>query len=129
MLVKIPTAMLDLFVKPAFAHIATLMPDGSPHVTPVWVDYNGEHLLVNTPQGTRKDRNMRARSQVALSIMDPDNPYRYLAVRGRVIESTEQDAFEHIKALAERYTGGVYRGRPGPRRVHKIAVDWIFSLG
>ncbi len=126
---QIPAELLDLFQKPAFAHLATLMPDGTPHVTPVWVDYDGEHVLVNTPQGTRKDRNMQARPPVALSILDPDFPYRYLAVRGRVVASTEVGALEHIDKQAQRYTGSSYRGKPGPRRLHKIAVEWASSLG
>jgi PPOX class probable F420-dependent enzyme len=70
----IPEEYTDLFEKRAFAHLATLLPHGTPHVTPVWVDYDGEHLLVNTPQGTRKDRNMQEQPHVALSIQDPENP-------------------------------------------------------
>lgn len=125
----IPADMLDLFEKRSFAHLATLMPDGTPHVTPVWVDHDGEHVLVNTPQGTRKDRNMRARPHVALSILDPDSPYRYLAVRGRVVASDAEGAWEHINRQSRRYTGEDYPGPEGPRHLHRIAVDWAYGGG
>mgnify|MGYP001577375420 FL=1 len=79
----IPETYRDLFQKRAFAHLATLMPDGTPQVTPVWCDYDGTYIRINSARGRVKDRNMRRNPQVALGIMDPDNPYRYLAVRGR----------------------------------------------
>jgi PPOX class probable F420-dependent enzyme len=119
---------MDLFEKRAFAHLDTLLPDRTPHVTPVWVDYDGEHLLVNTPQGNRKDRNKQERPHIALSIQDPENPYRYLAVRGRVVASTDEGAREHIEKLAQRYTGAKYQGPPGPRHLHKIAPERVFGL-
>ncbi|MFQ5815819.1 MAG: TIGR03618 family F420-dependent PPOX class oxidoreductase, partial [Candidatus Hydrothermarchaeaceae archaeon] len=78
----IPANYLDLFEKKAFANLATIMPDGSPQVTPVWVDVDGDDVLINSARGRQKDLNMRSRPQVALSIQDPDNPYRYLEVRG-----------------------------------------------
>ncbi len=84
----IPESHLDLFKKKAFAHLATLMPKGQPQVTPVWVDYDGRHVLVNTAEGRQKDKNLQRDGRVALSILDPDNPYRYLEVRGRVAERT-----------------------------------------
>ena len=82
----IPEKYLDLFQKKAFAHLATLNADGTPQVTPVWVDYDGTHILVNSARGRRKDKNMERNRSVALSIQDPDNPYRYMEVRGRVEE-------------------------------------------
>jgi nitroimidazol reductase NimA-like FMN-containing flavoprotein (pyridoxamine 5'-phosphate oxidase superfamily) len=81
----IPENYADLFQKKALAHLATLMPDGSPQVTPVWVEYDGTHILINSARGRQKDRNLRGNPQVSLSICDPDNPYRYLEVRGRVV--------------------------------------------
>jgi PPOX class probable F420-dependent enzyme len=78
----IPDKFLDLFQKKAFASLATLMPDGSPQVTPVWVDFDGNHVIVNSARGRQKDKNMQRNAKVALSIIDPDNPYRYLEVRG-----------------------------------------------
>ena len=93
----------DLFTKRAFANLATLMPDGRPQVTPVWCDFDGTHVLVNTAKGRQKDRNMRRDPRVAIALADPDNPYRYLEVRGRVVEITEQGANEHIDRMAKKY--------------------------
>jgi anthraniloyl-CoA monooxygenase len=99
----LPAEYLDLFQKKTFGHLATLMPDGTPHVTSVWVDYDGQHILINSARGRLKDRNMERRRQVALEITDPDNPDRYLAVRGPVVEVTEAGADEHLDKLARRY--------------------------
>jgi PPOX class probable F420-dependent enzyme len=101
----IPSQFLDLFQKKAFASLATVMPDGTPQVTPVWVDYDGERVIVNSARGRRKDRNMKVGASVALSIMDPDNAYRHLQVRGRVSEVTEQGADAHIDRMAKKYLG------------------------
>jgi PPOX class probable F420-dependent enzyme len=101
----IPSQFLDLFQKKAFASLATLMPDGAPQVTPVWVDYDGKRVIVNSARGRRKDRNMKVGVPVALAIMDPDNPYRYLEIRGRVAEVAEQGADEHIDRMATKYLG------------------------
>jgi PPOX class probable F420-dependent enzyme len=103
--IKIPPAFCDLLEKKTFAHLATVMPDGSPQVTPVWFDTQGAYLRVNSAKGRVKDRNMRRNSAVALSILDPDNPYRYLAVRGKVVDVTEDGADAHIDALAKKYLG------------------------
>lgn len=122
----IPEKYLDLFQKRAFAHLATVMPDGSPQVTPVWVDYDGRHILVNSARGRQKDQNLDRDPRVALSILDPDDPYRYLQVRGQVVEVTEQGADAHIDKLARKYTGAErYRGRkPGMVRViYKILPE------
>jgi PPOX class probable F420-dependent enzyme len=102
---SIPSQFLDLFQKKAFGSLATMMPNGTPQVTPVWVDYDGKRVIVNSARGRRKDRNMKAGASVALAIMDPDNPYRYLEVRGRVTEVTEQSADEHIDRMAKKYLG------------------------
>lgn len=102
---EIPSSFHDLFEKRAFAHLATLMPDGSPQVTPVWVDFDGSYILVNTSVGRQKDRNMRRDPRVALSITDPDNPYRRLQIRGRVVEITEEGARAHIDRMAHKYLG------------------------
>lgn len=101
----IPESHLDLFKKKAFAHLATLMPDGKPQTTPVWVDYDGRHVIINTAEGRLKDKNMQRDGRVALSITDPDNPYRYLEVRGRVSERTHKGADAHIDAMALKYLG------------------------
>ncbi|MDY7081682.1 MAG: PPOX class F420-dependent oxidoreductase [Halobacteria archaeon] len=99
----IPDEFQDLFERKSFANFVTLMPDGSPHVTPVWVDYDGEHVLINTAEGRRKERNISHDPRVAVSILDPENPYRYLSVRGEVAEMEKDGAVEHIDKLAQRY--------------------------
>jgi len=100
----IPEKYLDLLQqKKAFANLATVMPDGSPQVTPVWFDYKDGRIRVNTAKGRVKARNMKERSPVALAIMDPDNPYRYLQVRGRVERVAEERANAHIDTLAKKY--------------------------
>ncbi len=111
---------LDLLTeKKAFANLATVMPDGSPQVTPVWVDYADGKVRVNTARGRVKDKNMTLGAKVALSVLDPENPYRYLQVRGQVSGITEDGADAHIDALAKKYLGKdkyPYR-QPGEVRV------------
>lgn len=102
---NIPENYLDLFKKRAFANLGTLMPDGSPQVTPVWVDLEGGRLVVNSAKGRVKDRNMRRDPRVSLAIVDPENPYRFLEVRGRVVEISEQGADAHIDKMAKKYLG------------------------
>jgi len=102
----IPEAFLDLLEKKvAFAHLATLMPNGSPQVTPVWFDYVGGVIRVNTVKGRVKARNMQERPAVALSIMDPENAYRYIQIRGKVRGFTEKGGVAHIDSLAKKYIG------------------------
>src|ERR1700756_1955886 len=103
----IPEKYTDLLSpnKKAFAHLATLMKDGSPQVTPVWFDNVDGMIRVNTARGRVKDRNMKVGSRVALSIQDPDNPYRYLQIRGKVVKETEEGADAHIDSLAKKYMG------------------------
>ena len=105
MAVPIPEAYKDLMTSKAFAHLATLNADGSPQVTPVWIGFDGTCVLVNSAKGRLKDRNMRRDPRVSLSMCDPENPYRYLEVRGKVVEITEEGADEHIDALAGKYLG------------------------
>ena len=115
----IPEQYLDLLKKKAVANLATLMPDGSPQVTPVWVDFDGVHIRINSARGRLKDKNMKRNPLVALALSDPENPFRYLEVRGRVVEITEEGASEHIDALAKKYLDvDEYPGRaPGEIRV------------
>src|SRR5438552_12698108 len=97
----IPEQYRDLFTKKAFAHLATVGPDGAPQVTPVWIDYDGKYVRFNTARGRVKVRNLARNPRVALSIQDPDKPYRYVQIRGRVAEMTEEGADAHIDALAK----------------------------
>jgi PPOX class probable F420-dependent enzyme len=107
--------------KKALAHLATVMPDGTPQVTPVWFFYEGGKFIVNTARGRVKDRNMGQNSAVALSITDPDNPYAHVSVRGKVTRVTEEGADASIDALAKKYLGvDKYPYRRGPEEVRVI---------
>jgi hypothetical protein len=106
MAATIPDNFRDLLRdKKAFANLATVMPDGTPQVTPVWFDYTDGVLRVNTAKGRVKARNMKEGAPVALAIMDPDNAYRYIQIRGRVRRATEAGADRHIDSLAKKYLG------------------------
>jgi PPOX class probable F420-dependent enzyme len=127
----IPDRFKDIFSKVAFAHLATLMPDGSPQVTPVWCDLDGNNVRVNSAKGRVKDRNMRRDKTVALSIQDPDNPYRYIAVQGEVVEITEQGADAHIDLLAKKYLGKdkyPFRGPGEVRVMYKIQPAKVHTM-
>jgi PPOX class probable F420-dependent enzyme len=130
---SIPDNFLDLLQqKKAFADLATVMPDGSPQVTPVWFDYTGGIIRINTAKGRVKQRNMSEGSRVALSIMDPDNPYRYMQIRGRVARMTEEGASAHIDSLAKKYLGkDKYPfARPGEVRVtYEIEPLAVSTMG
>ena len=129
----IPDSFSDLMgQKKAFAHLATVMPDGTPQVTPVWFDYKNGLVRVNTAKGRVKARNMPEGASVALSIMDPDNPYRYIQVRGRVRKATTDGADAHIDALAKKYLGkDTYPWRrPGEERLTlEIEPTSVQSMG
>lgn len=129
----IPEQYKDLLTtKITFAHLGTIMKDGSPQVTPIWFSYDGTHILLNSAKGRLKDKNMRTRPRVALSIIDPDNPYRYVQIMGQVAEVTEQGGDAHIDALAKKYIGkDKYPWRqPGEVRViYKIALDKVQATG
>jgi PPOX class probable F420-dependent enzyme len=116
----------------AFLYLATLMSDGSPQVTPVWFNTDGEFILINTAKKRVKERNMRVRPQVALCIQDPTNPYRYLQIHGKVKELTTDGADEHIDALTLKYRGiPKYPSRqPGEQRVlYKIRIEKVDAHG
>jgi PPOX class probable F420-dependent enzyme len=116
----------------AFAYISTLMSDGSPQVTPVWFNTKGENILVNTARGRVKDRNMRARPEVAIAIQDPQNPYRYIQIRGTVIDITEEGADAHIDFLAKKYLGQdryPFRRQGEVRVIYTIAPHKIQANG
>jgi PPOX class probable F420-dependent enzyme len=134
MATTIPASHADLltFEKPAFAQLATVNTDGSPQVTPVWVDYDGTHLIVNTAKGRKKANNLERNPRVALAISDPANPYRYLGIQGRVVEMTENGGDAHIDKMAKKYMGkDTYPLRtPDERRVIvKIAPEKVHTMG
>jgi len=95
----------QLLESPNFAHLATVMPDGTPQVTPVWVDYDGRYVLVNTALGRVKERNLRRDPRVGLDVADQQNPYKMVSIRGRVAELTTENADAHIDKLAKKYLG------------------------
>lgn len=101
----------------AFLFLATTMPDGSPQVTPIWFNTDGEHILINTNEGRVKDRNMKARPKVAMVIQDPSTPYRYLQIRGEVAETTREGADEHINQLSLKYDDKPWNYREGQKRI------------
>jgi PPOX class probable F420-dependent enzyme len=126
----IPDNFSDLSQKKTFAQLATIMRDGSPQVTPVWWEYDGKHVVINSAKGRTKDLNMRRNPNVALSIQDPENPYRHLSLKGTVVEITENGADAHIDKLSKKYTGkDVYPNRrPGEIRViYRILPEKIFT--
>ena len=111
----IPETFLDLIKDDtkAFCSLATLMKDGSPQVTPVWFNTDGKYILINSASGRVKDRNMRRNPNVAIMIMDPKDPYRYIQIRGKVVEITTEGARKHIDELSKKYTGrDKYTGGP-----------------
>ena len=114
-----PEDFLDLLTpeSKALLYLATVMPDGSPQVTPVWFDTDGEYILVNTNEGRVKDKNMKARPHVAMNIQDPNDPYRYLGIRGEVVSHTTEGADEHINKLSIRYDNKSWTYRPEQRRI------------
>jgi PPOX class probable F420-dependent enzyme len=128
----IPETYRDLFEKKAFAQLATLLPDGSPHVAPVWFEYDGRHFIINTAKGRVKDKNMRRDPRVGIDILDPDNPYRHLSVRGRVVNVTEEGAGDHINKLTKKYIGQdrYPHAAPGEVRViYKIEPEHAYAMG
>jgi PPOX class probable F420-dependent enzyme len=128
----IPEKYRDLFHKRAFASLGTLMPDGRPQVTPVWCDFDGEYVIFNSVCGRQKDRNVRRDPRVALAVIDPDNAYRYLEIRGTVVEITENGAAEHINKMAKKYLGveKYPYAQPGEvRSIYKIRIEHTTVMG
>jgi PPOX class probable F420-dependent enzyme len=129
---SIPDKYRDLFSKRAFASLGTLMPDGSPQVTPVWVDLENDLVVVNTAKGRQKDKNMRRDPRVALALIDPENPYRYIEIRGRVAEIEEDGADAHIDKMAKKYLGAdkyPYRQAGEQRVMFKIRPERTITMG
>ena len=102
---QIPESHADILDKPAFAHLSTLMADGSPQSSAVWVDTDGSTIVVNSAEGRLKDRNIRRDPRVAISVTDPENPYRSLMIRGRVARISNEGADDHIDRMDKKYMG------------------------
>jgi len=128
---SVPEKYLDLFTtKVAFAHLATTMPSGAPQVTPVWFDYDGEYVIFNTAKGRVKERNLKEGSPVAMAISDPDDPYRYIQIRGTVAEIIDDDP-AMIRKLSLKYRGDSnYPLKDGEiRMTYKITPDKSSTMG
>lgn len=126
----IPKSHLDILDKRPVAHLGTVDADGSPQVTPVWFAYRDGAFLINTARGRKKDRNLTARPWAALSICDPDNPYRYIGVKGRVVEATEVGAHEFINELSHMYGGQDFVYPAGQQRVtYRIVPVQVWTEG
>ncbi len=104
MSVEIPEKYLDLLQRPIVAALSTLMPDLQPQTTPVWFSFDGKQIWINTARNRQKDENMTERPRVSVLVIDPDNPYRYIEVRGTVVEQTEEGGVDHINQLSAAYT-------------------------
>ena len=129
----IPDKYLDLLQqKKAFAILSTVMPDGSPQVTPVWFDHTNGLIRVNTARGRVKARTLKNGAAVAMAIIDPDNPYRYLEIRGKVVEITEQGADAHIDKMAKKYLDKdkyPFRQPAEVRVLYKIRPEHTTTMG
>ena len=101
----VPDSHKDLLEGPVFVALVTVMPSGQPQATPVWCSYDGTHIWLNSAKGRQKDKNMRANNRVTILATDPKNPYRWIEVRGKVDEITEDGAVDHINQLSNLYTG------------------------
>ncbi|MCG3215434.1 MAG: TIGR03618 family F420-dependent PPOX class oxidoreductase [Candidatus Heimdallarchaeota archaeon] len=130
---SIPESIQDLLLGKNFAHVATINPDGSPQVTPVWIDYDKakNEILMNTAKGRKKTRNMFKGAKVAISIQDQNNPYRYLGIQGEIIDLTETGAKEHINKLSMKYMErAIYPLSEGEIRILiKIKPIYIHTMG
>jgi PPOX class probable F420-dependent enzyme len=131
----LPDSLRGLIEAKTYANLATLMPDGSPHVTQTWVDHEGDLVLINTYEGSQKHRNAQRDPRIALDIVDPTNPYNMAVIRGRVKEITFEGAEDHIDRMAKKYLGTerYEMRRPGMKRVlikiepTHIVVPWTDS--
>lgn len=133
MVAQIPQSHADLVQpeKKAFANLALVTSKGEPQVTPIWFDYDGENFIFNTARGRVKDRILHRHPVVAFSIMDPNNPYRYLQVRGPVVTESEEGGYDQISKLSQKYQGNPnYPKNPGEVRVtYKVRPEQVTTMG
>lgn len=124
--------LLALLRGPSTCYLATTMPDGSPQITQVWVDTDGEHVIINSVQGYVKLKNIARDPRVAVVVSSPTNPSRYFQVRGRVVETTTEGAVDHIEMLSQKYLGRPYPwygGRDQVRVIIVIEPEKVTSMG
>jgi PPOX class probable F420-dependent enzyme len=128
----IPASHRNILESRSFAHVATVMRDGTVQVTPVWIDVDGDEIVFNTAEGRIKDRNLRRNPHVALSATDPENPYRYIQVRGEVVARTTEGADAHIDRMARKYLGlesYPYRNAAEKRVIYRIRPTSVQTMG
>jgi len=131
---KLSSGAVKLLQEPQLAHLVTLMADGSPQVTPVWVDVepDGGHVLVNTADGRVKTNNVERDGRVALSVVDAQNAWRYALVRGTIVERRHEGAADHIDKLAKKYLGKdtyPYHREGEQRVILRIKPHHVIELG
>ena len=130
--VSMSDGLLKLLNEPVYAQVATLMPDGSPQITQVWIGTDGQHVLVNTAEGRQKTRNVRRDPRVAVNVVDPANAWRLAMIRGRVVDITTDGADNLIDQLAHKYLGVdsyPFRNPAETRVTLKIAPEHISEIG
>ena len=126
---KLTEAQSRMFTDPYYGVVATVRPDGSPHQSVVWVDYDGENVVFNTAEGRAKPRHIRANPNVSATVVDPENPYRWIAVSGPV-EMSEEGAAEHINKLSHKYRGRDYDLPPGQQRlIVRVKPERVTAYG
>jgi len=128
---EIDDSVTKLFTGKNFAFVATLMKDGTPQITPTWIDFDGKTILINTAEGRVKQKNVSRDPHVAISIVDQNNPYDMVTIRGKVIEQTSKGADEHIDKLAKRYLGVdkyPFRAPAEKRIILKVAPENVFHM-
>jgi PPOX class probable F420-dependent enzyme len=124
----LPDDLLDLLRRPSPCFLATLMPDGSPQLTQTWVSTDGQHIVINIVDGMQKAKNIARDARVAVNVVDPDEVFRYYAVRGRVVDVTSEGGAESIDEISQKYLGTPYpnfTGQPETRLVVTIEADTI----
>ena len=125
----IPDTMIDLLTTDVVASIATVRPDGAPAIANSWIDYDGTHVMTSSSGGSRKAENIRKNPHVAISVVDRTNPWRYLIIRGRVIEIRPDKDLSFIDRLSRRYVGSDYGTRATDRDIFVIAIDYVRAVG
>ena len=125
----IPDTLIDLLTTDIVASIATVRPDGAPAIANSWIDYDGTHVMTSSAGGSRKASNIRTNPHVAISVVDRTNPWRYLIIRGRVVEIRPDEDLAFIDKMSRRYTGSAYANRATDRDVFVIAVDYVPAVG
>ncbi len=128
---EIDDSVIQLLTGKNFAFVATLMKDGSPQITPTWIDFDGNSILINTAEGRVKQKNVSRDPHVAISIVDQNNPYQMVTIRGKVIEQTSSGADDHIDKMAKRYLGVdkyPFRSQNEKRVILKVQPEKVFYM-